>query len=100
MRLLLAVSRFATPEIRHPIEVEGGLVFHPDLAFVAERVALEYEGDGHRADRTTWLDDIERRELMEAAGWRVVRVTSRDTFEHPELFVVRLRRILQSRTPR
>ena len=62
--------------------------------------ALEYEGDGHLTDRTTWLDDIERRELMEAAGWRVVRVISRDIFEYPELFVVRVRCILQSRTPR
>ena len=100
LRLLLSAARFPTPAIRHSVVVEGGLVFHPDLTFVEAQVVLEYEGDIHRTDRATWLDDIERRELVEAAGWRVVRVTSRDLFEHPELFVARLRRIMRGRTRR
>ena len=41
---------------------------------------FEYEGDGHRTDRDQWLDDIDRRELFEDAGFRVVRVTTRDVF--------------------
>ena len=100
LRLLLVAHRIEEPTIGHPIEVEGGLVLHPDLALVRARVVLEYEGDGHRLDRRTWLADIARRELIESAGWRVVRVTSVDLFEQPRAFVERLRAILRSRSPR
>lgn len=98
LRLLLAAAQFPELVIQHPIQVATGLVLHPDLAFVTARVVLEYEGDGHRVDRETWLDDLQRRELLEDAGWRVVRVTARDVFEQPEIFLDRLRRLLNARS--
>ena len=98
LRLLITSAGLPEPELRHPIAVESGRVLHPDLVFAPVKVALEYEGDVHRVDRATWLNDIERREALELAGWRVVRVTSRDVFEFPELFIARLRRILGDRS--
>ena len=70
---------------------------HPDLAYPRERIAFEYEGDVHRTDRATWMRDLTRRERMEAAGWRVIRVTAADVFAHPDALVARVRRILASR---
>lgn len=94
LRLLIVRARLPEPVIGHPVPIAGGLTLHPDLAFVAARIALEYEGDGHRVDRATWLADLERYELLAAEGWRVIRVTSADVFERPREFIVRLRRAL------
>jgi len=96
MRLLIAEARLPEPVIHHPVPVAGGITLHPDLAFVSARIALEYEGDGHRVDRATWLADLERHELLAAAGWRVIRVTSDDLFERPRELIVRIRRALAS----
>lgn len=96
MRLLLVAARLPEPSLGVEIvDAEG--VMHPDLAYPDARVAFEYEGDVHRIDRATWMRDISRRERMEAAGWRVIRVTAADVYAHPELFVARVRRILASR---
>jgi hypothetical protein len=53
LRLMIAEARLPEPVIHFPVPVEGGITLHPDLAFVGARVALEYEGDGHRIDRAT-----------------------------------------------
>lgn len=97
LRLLLTAARLPEPQTDVEVNVGDGLVLHPDLAYPRKRVALEYEGDGHRTDATTWRRDITRRELFEAADWRVIRVTSDDVFAQPATFVSRVRRILAAR---
>jgi hypothetical protein len=51
----------------------------------------------HRVSAKRFQSDIERRELFEAALWRVVRVTSLDLFMRPETFLSRVRRIIELR---
>jgi very-short-patch-repair endonuclease len=97
LRLLLIGSGLHSVVVDQPVPVAGGLTLHADLGFEAERVAIDYEGDGHRTARSQWLRDIERRELMEAAGWRVVRVTSPQLFDDPAALVARICRILLER---
>lgn len=97
LRLLLVASGLPEPTADHPVDVGGGLVLHGDLAYPALSLVFDYEGDGHRTSREQWLRDIERRELFEAVGQRVVRVTSLDVFEHPDAFVTRVRRLLTNR---
>ena len=97
LRLLLVRARLPEPEIGVEVEVHGGLKLHPDLAYSRWRIAFDYEGDDHRVRRDVWLRDIERRELMEDAGWRVIRVTAADLFTHPEAFVERVRRVIAGR---
>lgn len=79
------------------IAVAGGVVLHADLAWLDVRVALEYEGDVHRVDRAVWMRDLQRRELLEDAGWRVVRVTAADVFAHPAAFAARMRALRAAR---
>ena len=57
---------------------------------------VEYEGDRHRADRQRWLSDIARIQLLEDAGWRVIRITALDlsTPERTVAMVERVRRAL------
>jgi very-short-patch-repair endonuclease len=92
LRLLLVRSRLPEPSVAHPVTVADGIVLHPDLAYPAHRLALEYEGDGHRS-RAEWERDIERRELLADAGWRTIRITSMH-LRDPRALVERIRRHL------
>lgn len=97
LRLLLVSAGLPEPELDLGIDVGGGVLLHPDLAYSRWKVALEYEGDIHRTDAVLWRRDIERRELCEAAGWRVIRVTADNVFHEPESFLDRVRRVLAAR---
>lgn len=97
LRLLCVRARLPEPLVDHAITVAAGLVLHADLAYADARIVLDYEGDAHRVDRATWLRDLQRRELFEDAGWRVVRVTSADLFGDPDAFVARLRTLRRAR---
>lgn len=50
---------------------------HPDLGYPDIKLAIEYEGDHHRTSPEQFGDDIERRHLMEAEGWTILRVSKR-----------------------
>jgi very-short-patch-repair endonuclease len=94
LRLLLGRHRLPEPAVDQAIAVAGAVVLHADLAYPAARIALEYDGDVHRTDRRRWMADIRRRELMEDAGWRVVRVVAEDLAD-PGPLIARLRRLLR-----
>ena len=83
------------PVVSPPVEVLGGIVLHPDLGYVDHRIAIEYEGEHHRLDRRQWQHDLERQMLFEAAGWRLVRVTSAALFERPESLMRNLSHLLR-----
>jgi len=96
LRLLLVRHRLLEPTTDCEIEVADGLQLHSDLGYPAAKIAVEYEGDEHRTDRQRWMRDIGRRELMEDAGWRVIRVTQAD-LDDPAALIRRLRRLLGAR---
>jgi hypothetical protein len=93
LRLLLVRSRLPEPVVGYPVAVAGGLILHPDLSYPECKLALEYEGDGHRS-RRQWELDIERRELLAEAGWRTLRITAAHLFRDPGGLVDRVRRHL------
>ncbi len=98
MRLLLEDSGVRELVIGHAIPVDAGAaVLHPDLAIVRLRLCFEYEGEEHRTDRKRFRSDIRRRERLEEAGWRVVRVTADDVFGSTEQFLSRVHRLIRTR---
>jgi Protein of unknown function (DUF559). len=95
LRLFLETRGYQGLQVNRPVSVgRRGLVLHPDLSIPERRLAFEYEGDGHRVERRQWHADIERRDLLEAEGWRVVRVTADDLFADREAFAARLNRFV------
>ncbi|MFE4470641.1 endonuclease domain-containing protein, partial [Leifsonia sp. NPDC056824] len=94
LRLFLEAQGYGGLQVNRPIPVGRRLVLHPDLSIPERRLAFEYEGDGHRVERRQWHADIERRDLLEAEGWRVVRVTAHDLFGDRDAFAERLKRFV------
>ncbi|MBB5633694.1 hypothetical protein BKA04_001917 [Cryobacterium mesophilum] len=91
-RMRLALTRAGLPEPVIGFTVydrDGCFVGTPDLAYLDERVALEYEGEIHRVDSRTFRSDIERRERFQDADWRHIRVT-RDHLTRPHTLVDRV----------
>jgi hypothetical protein len=98
LRLVIIAAGLPEPSIGVPVPVgNGSLVLHPDLGYADLRIAIEYEGGRHR-DTARWERDIERRELFEDAGWRVIRVTRHALFEDPDALIERIRRVRQARS--
>ncbi len=62
------------PSLQHPVVV-GGKRFRLDLAYIDEKVAIEYDGRAAHSTLETFDADRVRRNLLTAAGWRVVQVT-------------------------
>lgn len=98
LRLILLDHGFVEPVIGMPIDVnQGTLVLHPDLAWPELKIVLEYEGDEHRSNVRRFRADIRRREMLEAAGWRVIRVTADDLGPELGSFIARVRAVVQLR---
>ncbi|HEU4807453.1 MAG TPA: hypothetical protein VFT01_04265 [Homoserinimonas sp.] len=75
MRLILIAAGLPEPVIGHTVyDKDGFFVGTPDLAYVGERIALDYEGEVHNRDARVFGEDIERREQFQDAGWRHIRV--------------------------
>ena len=98
LRLLLVAHGLPEPVVQHTIiDSDGYFACTPDLAYVDAKIAIEYEGSHHQTDPAVYADDIMRRELMEAAGWLVIRVIA-DHLRHPDRLANRVRRALIERT--
>lgn len=78
LRLLLVRHGLPEPGINVPmLDGAGGWIEDPDLSYVREKVAIQYDG-GHHADPAQRRSDIFRDEAARDAGWRVVVLTQKD----------------------
>lgn len=94
VRLVLTDSGLPEPELHPAVATEVGTL-RPDGGWSDCRVAYEYEGDQHRTEKLQWDADISRMDALVAAGWRVLRLTSRD-LQQPELLCRRVGDALRS----
>ena len=78
-RVVLVTGGLPEPELNQDIfSATGAWLGRVDMLWRRARVVGEYEGDGHRSERRRWRADIERVRRMEAAGFRVIRITADD----------------------
>ncbi|MBX7448479.1 hypothetical protein GR927_10795 [Mycolicibacterium sp. 3033] len=78
LRLALHDNGFPRPETQYPVLDGSRPLAFLDLAYPEYGVAVEYDGDHHRKDRTTYVKDIARLRMLEQRGWIVVRVIAED----------------------
>jgi len=97
LRLLVVRAGSREPELNVERRTAEGLYLgKPDLSWSVEKAAVDFEGDGHRTDRTQRQRDIDRRERFVDHGWSYHRVTDRH-LRHPlsGQLLARLRRSLE-----
>ena len=98
-RLMIAYAGLPEPVIGHTVRDENGdFLGTPDLAYVRERIAIEYQGSDHWTNPAVFADDIERRILFERAGWVVILVIADHVFRNPHWTTERIRTALRDRT--
>lgn len=96
VRLTIADAGLPEPVVQCEVRNDGSLVARTDLAYPVWRIAIEYEGDGHRVDRAQWRRDVARQRDLEDLGWAVIRVTQQD-LDDPRGFRRRLSRLIEAR---
>jgi hypothetical protein len=74
------------PEVQFPVVVNGRR-YRLDLAYPAQRVGVEYDGEAHRLPARA-RRDLPREADLAAAGWRVLRFDASVVMRHPDRIVV------------
>lgn len=98
-RLLIVDSGLPEPVVQFEVRDGSRLVARIDLAYPQWRIAIEYEGDGHRTERAQWRRDITRQRELEGQGWIVIRLTQQDLVD-PQPFLARIRSAIAERSVR
>jgi hypothetical protein len=89
---LLVTGGLPRPALQHEVRHDGR-TYRIDLAYPAERVALEYDGSQHMA-RAVWESDHPRQNGIVLTGWTVLRYTRRDYLTEPDRILGEVRRAL------
>ena len=89
---------FARPEVNVWLETAAGW-FEVDCLWRRERVIVELDGYTHHGTRAAFERDRARDRALQAAGWRVVRITWRQLHEQPRAVAAELRSILFAANP-
>ena len=66
------------PVPQHEVRVAGRFVARVDLAFLAARIALEYDGRAVHERTDVFARDRRRQNELVQAGWTVLRFTAED----------------------
>lgn len=96
-RLLLLDAGLPAPSTQIRVADSTGRVFaRCDLGWPEWKVVVEYDGAQHWTSEKQRTWDIDRYELLERAGWLVVRVNSEQLRARPHEVVARVREKLRS----
>jgi very-short-patch-repair endonuclease len=86
---LLRKARLPLPESNH--EVNG---YEVDLVWPEHRLIVEFDGFAYHSDRHAYETDRTRDADLQAAGYRVIRITWRALEDSPEAVLARIARAL------
>ena len=82
LRTLLIQAGLPRPQTQIPVHDQWGkAIAYLDMGWEELKVAVEYDGDHHRTDRSQYSYDVRRSEMLARRGWIVIRVTAEDTAE-------------------
>ena len=94
LRVILAEAGVVGFVPNHPVRIRGRR-FRIDLAFPELKVAIEYQGDYHRAPEQ-WRRDMSRRAILTSDGWMVIEINA-DDLEHAAELVALVQHALATR---
>lgn len=97
LRVVLIEAGLPRPQTQIQVLDEFGCVFaYLDMGWEDVKVAVEYDGDHHRRERSQYNWDIRRLERLQRSGWVVVRVVAGD---RPGDIIHRVRSARAGRAP-
>lgn len=79
LRLLVIGSGFPRPRTQIRVRSKSGRTYYLDMGWEELKIAIEYDGDQHRTDRSQFAKDIVRLEELAELGWTVIRVSAGTT---------------------
>ena len=86
LRVTLVLAGLPAPRVQWEIYDAGGFIAGVDLAYPDAMVAVEYDGAWH-ASTDQLHRDRRRLNRLQAAGWRVVHVTSTRLRDEPDTLI-------------
>lgn len=96
LRLRLTSAGFPRPTTQIPVRRPNGRRYYLDMGWPELMIAVEYDGEHHRTDRTTYFNDVQRSEYLASIGWIVIRVLA----DHTQFQITdRVHRALRLRQP-
>ncbi|MFM9272670.1 hypothetical protein [Pseudarthrobacter sp. NKDBFgelt] len=96
LRLALEDAGLPEPLLNMPTELYAAVVRHPDLGYPEQKVAVEYDFEGH-SEAAQIVRDITREEDFVRAGWLLVRISKRHMERDARPAVAKVRSSLLSR---
>lgn len=84
------------PECNVKLRVDSGRPLEVDLLWREQRLAIEADGEATHGTRSAFQEDRRRDQRLVAAGFRVARVTWRQTEDEPTAVAARIKRMLSS----
>jgi len=84
-RLVLIRAGLPVPAVNYRVGCRSGFTYYLDLAYVREKVAVEYDGAVHVANRVQMEADAIRRRDLQSEGWLVITVTARQLGQPAQL---------------
>lgn len=83
LRLLVIDAGYERPKTQLPV-TDGSTTAFIDLGWEEPKIGLDYEGDHHRTERRTYVNDIGRYSMIDGLGWIDLRVVA----EHRRAFIL------------
>jgi len=76
-RLVLINAHLPEPAVNPPVWcVAVDATYYVDMGYLAEKVAVEYDGQVHVGDRMQMEMDADRRRNLQDEGWMIISVTA------------------------
>jgi very-short-patch-repair endonuclease len=77
----------------HPVR-HAGVTVRIDVAFVAQKLAIEVDGFAYHSKRGRYQGDRTKQNLLTMTGWTILRFTWEDLTERPDYVVMTIRSAL------
>ena len=97
-RLVLVLRGLPHPELQYRVFDEfGAFIARLDMAYPPLKLAMEYDGRGH-LDAWQQASDARRLNLLDAAGWSVLRFTASAVLRAPDAMATQVRDAIRHRS--
>ena len=86
------------PEINAALRLDGRTII-PDFLWRAQRLAIEADSERSHEHKLTRENDADKQAILEARGWRVLRIDYQQVRHHPQQTLARIRAALSPAAP-